>query len=98
MGDAREQPAFLPGQEVFANVSGVWQNVESAGAEAVAPRFPTYDSTREGRMAATLQPIGRGKILGVYGPLGTSFLRPTLRKRAISWVILSREYFAPAMP
>jgi hypothetical protein len=72
-GQASDQPAFIPGEEVFANVRGVWQDVELAGAEALLERFPTYDSTRDGMCAATLSRFGAGAVAAVYGPIGTVF-------------------------
>ena len=72
-GKASEQPAFVPGAEVFGNVTGVWQNVEPAGAELIEQRFPTFDSTRDAACAATVNPLGSGRIAAIYGPVGRVF-------------------------
>jgi hypothetical protein len=70
---ASEQPAFVPGAEVFGNMTGVWQDIEPVGAQAIGQRFPTFDSTRDGKCAATLSPLGSGKIAAIYGPFGKIF-------------------------
>ena len=44
-----------------------------AGAEALLERFPTHDSTRDGKCAATLSRFGAGAVAAVYGPIGTVF-------------------------
>jgi len=66
-------PAYIPGKEVFADVAGVWQNVEPRGAHVLETRYPTYDSTRGGRTAATVTTLGDGRIAAIYGPLGTIY-------------------------
>jgi len=73
VGPAADQPAYIPGDEVFANLRGLWQGVEPAGAEPIETRYPTYDGTRDGRCAATLRELEGGRILGFYGPLGAVF-------------------------
>ncbi len=72
-GKPSEQPAWIPGDEVFANFHGLWQEVEPAGAEAIETRFPTYDGGKDGRCAATRARLGAGEIVGFYGPLGSVF-------------------------
>ncbi len=74
-GSPSPQPAYIPGEEVFANVHGLWQEVEPAGAQILATRYPTYDSTRDGRCAATFATLGSGAAVGFYGPLGAIFAR-----------------------
>ena len=73
LGEASEQPAFVAGGEVFGNVRGLWQDVEPAGAEVLESRYPTYDSTRDARCAATLSKVGSGRIAAIYGPVGSVF-------------------------
>ncbi|MBM3748458.1 MAG: hypothetical protein FJW34_21980 [Acidobacteria bacterium] len=72
-GQAADQLAFVPGEEVFANVKGIWQHVELAGAEALFERYPTCDSTRDGKCAATFNRVAAGAVVAVYGPIGTVF-------------------------
>ncbi|MBI3666647.1 MAG: hypothetical protein HY236_10570 [Acidobacteria bacterium] len=72
-GKPEDQPAFVPGVEVFANLRGVWQEVEPTGAQAIEQRYPTYDSTRDGRCAATVSDYGKGRIAAIYGPVGSVF-------------------------
>jgi hypothetical protein len=73
-GNAVRQDAFIPEDEEFANVSGVWQPVAPGpGTDSIAQRYPTYDSGRDGACAATVNPLGSGEIAAVYGPLGKAF-------------------------
>lgn len=72
-GEPEETSAFLPGREVFADMSGVWQAVEPEGARALARRHPTYDGTREAAVAATAAAFGDGTIAAIYGPAGTVY-------------------------
>jgi hypothetical protein len=81
-GEPSEQRTFVAAGEGFANVSGTWQQVEPRGAEVVLRRFPDTNSTRDGTTAASLQHLGKGRILGVYGPIGSIFAdthQPQLR-------------------
>ena len=70
LGEASDQQAYVPGAEVFANVRG---NFEPAGAHVLETRFPTYDSTRDGKPAATMNSHGGGQIAAIYGPVGSVF-------------------------
>ncbi len=72
-GEATRQTAYIPGEEVFANVSGVWQDVDPKTAKVLAQRYPTYDSRQDGMAAATLSEWGAGRIAAIYGPVGTAF-------------------------
>ncbi len=72
-GQAAEQAAFIPGEEVFANVYGLWQDVDPAGAETLLTRYPTYDATRDGACAATVSKLGSGNVVAMYGPVGAIF-------------------------
>ena len=74
-GDPAVRPAYVPGREVFADLTGLWQDVEPGTTAVVVTRFPSFDSTRDGHPAATLCPLGKGKILSLYGPLGSAFAR-----------------------
>ncbi|MCW5978291.1 MAG: hypothetical protein KIT09_09450 [Bryobacteraceae bacterium] len=72
-GTASVQRAWIPGAEVFADVHGLWQDVEPAGAFVLESRYPTYDSARDGKPAATLNAYGSGRIAAIYGPAGAAF-------------------------
>ncbi len=73
-GPAAQEESFIPGEEVFANVTGLWQPAEPGpGARAIFQRYPTYDAMRDGQCAATIAPCGKGTIAAVYGPLGRVF-------------------------
>jgi hypothetical protein len=71
--DASRQPAFVTGEETFANVRGLWQDVDPGAAEAIESRYPVFDATRDGQCAATLSRFGSGRIAAIYGPLGSVF-------------------------
>ena len=73
VGEPATQPAWIPGGEVFSPTAGLWQDVEPHTAKAIEQRFPTYDSTRDGKCAATVADLGSGKIAAIYGPLGSVF-------------------------
>lgn len=72
-GEPADQPAYVPGEEVFADVSGVWQDIEPEGAHVLETRYPTYDAARDGKPAATLAQCGDGQVAAIYGPAGTVF-------------------------
>ncbi len=73
LGEASDQRAYVPGAEVFANMRGVWVDVEPMGAFVLETRFPTYDAMRDGKPAATLNAYGDGHIAAIYGPAGSAF-------------------------
>ncbi|MCS7315931.1 MAG: hypothetical protein NZ554_10670 [Bryobacteraceae bacterium] len=96
-GGPAEQPAWIPGEEVFANFHGLWQEVELARAEAIETRYPTYDARKDGRCAASWARLGAGEIVGFYGPLGAVFAvthAPAAREVARRMV---RRLFVPAV-
>lgn len=72
-GDAAVQQAFVAGREVFANVSGHWQNIEPGNATVIEQRYPSYDSMRGGVAAATVSASGSGQVAAIYGPLGSVY-------------------------
>ncbi len=72
-GESSEQSAFVAGDEIFASLRGVWQDVEPGAAEVIESRYPTYDSTRDAKCAATLGSFGAGRIAAIYGPVGSAF-------------------------
>ena len=71
--EPREQEAWIPATELFGNAHGLWQDVVTSGAATISKRFPTYDSSRDGLVAATLNPVGSGRIAAIYGPLGATY-------------------------
>jgi hypothetical protein len=72
-GQPSYETAFVAGEEVFSNVGGLWQDVEPGSAETIESRFPTFDTTRDARCAATVSRLGTGRIAAIYGPLGSAF-------------------------
>jgi hypothetical protein len=65
-----DQPSYVLGEKIFGQAKGVWQSVEAAGAEVIEYRYPTWDTTRDAKIAATL----RGPVVGIYGALGAMYV------------------------
>jgi hypothetical protein len=72
-GPAEEEPAFVEGTDLLGNVRGLWQDIEPAGAEVVQWRYPTTDTTRDRRPAATIKAVGKGAVGGIYGGFGFAY-------------------------
>jgi len=75
--------AAIGGIVGIANANGIWQKVVPTEAVAVGYRYPTRDTRKDGEVASTVVPFGKGKIGAVYGPLALDFLRshhPYLRE------------------
>lgn len=70
MGRATAQPAFLPADELFGIANGLWQSIDPAGAQILANRHPTYDSSRDGDPAALSYSVGRGRVVVIPGQIG----------------------------
>lgn len=73
LGEAARQQAFLPGREIFGNLSGLWQNIDPRQAQVIDRRYPTFDSARDGSPAATRSKVGSGEVAAIYGPLGAVY-------------------------
>jgi hypothetical protein len=73
LGAPARQAAFILGTNILGNAGGLWQDVEPAGAEALEQRYPSHDSTRDGKCAATLNRLGSGSIAAIYGPTGADY-------------------------
>ena len=72
-GPATEQAAYVPGDEVFANVSGLWQDIEPGDqTRVIATRYPNPDK-RDGQIAATMTNCEEGQIAAIYGNVGTVY-------------------------
>ncbi|MBS1877040.1 MAG: hypothetical protein JSU00_27765 [Acidobacteria bacterium] len=83
LGEASRQGTFILGDEIFGQATGDWQNVELAGAKAVEQRYPTWDTTRDASIAATVN----GHVAAIFGPAGaihsyshTAALRQFIRR------------------
>lgn len=75
--------AYIPGDEVFANVHGLWQEVEATEAEVIEVRYPSFAERGPAQCAATLRRTGAGGIVLFCGPLGEAFARthaPAIRR------------------
>jgi hypothetical protein len=73
VGDARVQEAYVDGRDEMGTVNGLWQDVEPVSCQLIEKRYPAMDATRDGVPAATIRKVGKGQMIGVYGPLGTVF-------------------------
>ena len=81
-GDPSESVDFISSNNLLGRCPGLWQTVSPGNAEVIASRYPTADHRKPGTPAATVNSWGKGKITGVYGPLGTAhntFHTPQLR-------------------
>ena len=96
-GEPSEMPAYIPGEEVFANVSGAWQDVELSGARLLLSRHPTYDATRDARPAACAAAAGQGRAVGFFGPLGSVFSATHAPETRRVVGRLMRELFQPVV-
>jgi hypothetical protein len=72
-GEAAVTEAWSPGGEVFANLHGLWQDIDAGRAEVVETRFDAPDSLRAARPAAVVAAFGSGRIAGIFGPLGSVY-------------------------
>lgn len=93
-----QQTACTPGEEVFADLTGNWQDVEPLeGTRILAQRYPTFDSARDSKCAATIAKSGAGMVAAIHGPAGAAFAAThaaairELVRRAVA------EIFAPAV-
>lgn len=69
-------PAGGPRSEApVTNANGLWQKVALKTARAAGFVYPTRDTRRDGRVAATVNAFGRGKIAAVYGPVASIYFR-----------------------
>jgi hypothetical protein len=75
VGTASEADVSVAGDKLFGNASGAWQEVDPAGStQMIETRYPTFDTSRDGKCAATLSRFGKGQIACIYGPMGSAFL------------------------
>ena len=97
-GEIQDGTAYLPGSENFGFVKGRWQDVRPQQASIIETRYRTWDATREGKPAASLATLGKGKIAVIYGPLGTNFaLSHDAALREVMSRVVSRLEFEPAV-
>jgi len=73
LGKPEEGEWFVKGEEVFANVRGLWQKVMPAGAQILEERYPTYDALKDAECAATVTSVGAGRMAAFYGPVGAAY-------------------------
>jgi hypothetical protein len=72
-GTAAKKEAYIPGGELFANITGLWQDIEAGTAEVIENRYPAYDTTRDAMPAATRSRLGKGQIAAISGPVGVAY-------------------------
>lgn len=80
---AETRAAHLQAGEALAWAGGLWQNATPTIAQIIGTRYATYDTRHGGLPAATVAPLGRGKVTGIYGPIGSIYQRshhPVLRR------------------
>jgi len=74
-GAAQNITAELATSQGPVSANGNWQDVTPGAAKAAGFRFPTRDTRKDGKPAATLVDYGKGRIGAVYGPLADIFFR-----------------------
>jgi hypothetical protein len=74
LGEEKDQAAFVPGRALMGNATGLWCSVDPSGAgEVIGQRFANFDSTRDSAPAATMRALGKGRIAGIFGPIGRAY-------------------------
>ena len=73
LGAPADQSAYVKGTALLANVRGVWQNMEAAGAAVIEQRYKTYDTGRDSSAAAAVRTFGKGTLAVVPGSIGKIF-------------------------
>ena len=73
-GDPAECNDFLFAAGLSGMCAGLWQSVKLTTAQAIGWRYPTFDPRKDGVVAATVHSWGAGKVVGIYGPLGSTHL------------------------
>ncbi|MDF1512753.1 MAG: beta-galactosidase trimerization domain-containing protein [Anaerolineae bacterium] len=71
-GEAQDSVDFISAHGLLGRCPGQWQPIKPQKAKVIAHRYPTADTRKPGLPAATVFQFGKGKIAGIYGPLGTA--------------------------
>jgi hypothetical protein len=74
-GEPAETTAYVKGSDALSWLGGIWQGVRLEAAENVGERYPTTDTRQGAACAASLNRLGKGRIAGIYGPLGSVHYR-----------------------
>ncbi len=72
-GEPGVAEAWVPGERLFANAKGLWQDVEAGQGKVITSRYQSYDSQKPGLAAAIAWNIGAGKVVLAPGPIGHVF-------------------------
>jgi len=82
-GAPRQRSAELGSASGVTSANGEWQDVKPTTARAAGYIYATRDTRKEGRIAATINAHGKGKVGAVYGPVSSIYFRshhPWLRE------------------
>jgi len=82
IGDSVEEVAYIRSHDVLGWLGGLWQDVKPISAKCIEVRFPSIDTRKGAKCAATINELGKGLIGAVYGPLGSTYYHlhvPALR-------------------
>lgn len=82
-GDPAEVIAELRSASGTTSANGVWQRVKTVTAKPAGYRYPTRNTGGDHEIAATINPLGRGQVGAVFGPIGSMYFRshhPWLRE------------------
>jgi hypothetical protein len=70
-----EMAVELASPSGITSANGLWQNVKLATAQPAGFIYPTRDTRNDGRIAATVNSFGKGKVAAVYGPVASIYFR-----------------------
>jgi len=82
LGDPNEVSTYVLSDGMLGWMGGLWQDVKPLSAKSTGTRFPTANTNKDGKCAATIAKCGKGLIAAIYGPLGDVYYRshlPTIR-------------------
>ncbi|MEN6311364.1 MAG: alpha-amylase family protein [Acidobacteriota bacterium] len=82
-GAPRQRSAELGLASGVTSADGEWQDVKPTTARAAGYAYATRDTRKEGRVAATINSFGKGRVAAVYGPVASIYFRshhPWLRE------------------
>ena len=72
VGNPGDSTDYIVSDQLLGRCPGIWQSVRADTATVLSSRYPTADLRKPTFPAATVNRLGKGKIAGIYGPLGTA--------------------------
>jgi hypothetical protein len=75
VGETRELEAIVFVESGVGAIKGQWAELEAEQGEVIAQRFPAVDPRRDGRPGAVIATVGKGKVVTIPGPVGTTYAK-----------------------